>query len=168
VQEDAKKMKVDAKTKEEAKVEAKKLKEEAKADAKKLKEEAKDADKKKAKADKKATTTVAVVADVVVAEVDESDATVLMSPSVSPAHLGRPDVFLVSAQLNVERVEINGRWFLIGDDDIAYLESSKKMVGKYDSADHSIREMYACEYDEYYGSSDDENSDDDECPVMSD
>ena len=174
--EDAKAVKAVKAAKEDAKAvkeDAKKAKSDKKVADKKLKEDAKDADKKKAKSDKKAKAKATVVAEVVVdvaevvavvADVDESDATVLMSPSESP-HLGRPDVFLVSAQLNVARVEINGIWFLIGDDDIAYLESSKKMVGKYDSSDHSLRQMYASEYDEYYGSSDGENSDEDEYPV---
>ena len=54
--------------------------------------------------------------------------------------------------------------FLICENGIAYLESSKKMVGVYDEKDSSIRQMYGVEYDEYYGSSD-VDSDEDELPV---
>jgi len=146
-----------------AKEDAKKAKEVAKEDAKKAKEVAK-AD---AKADAKAAKKVAKKMVASAADMDDTDdVTVIMAPSVSPVQSGRhDDVFLADVELNVERVIINGVSFLIGENDIAYLESSKKMVGKYDVKDHSIRQMYSSEYDEYYGASDDEHSDDDECPV---
>ena len=150
--------------KEMAKKVAKKAKEMAKAE-KEMAKKAKSEDKKQKKADKKADKK-AVVAIVVSACESSDDATVMMAPSVSPERGGgRPDVFLMNAQLNVERVEINGVSFLIDENDIAYLESSKKMVGKYDEKDHSIRQMYSNEYDEYYGASDVEDSDEDEMPV---
>ena len=56
---------------------------------------------------------------------------------------------------------ISGTPYLIEDNDIAYLESSKKMVGKYDRASNTIWQF-----------DDDEESDgeasNDECPVLSD
>ena len=92
------------------------------------------------------------------------------TPAGSPAKGNkRPDVFLKNERINVERVNINGTSYLIGENDIAFLESSKKMVGKYDESDHSIRQLYPAEYDKYYGAnSDGEASDEDECPDMSD
>ena len=104
---------------------------------------------------------------------DEDDAdTVMMAetPAGSPAKKNkRPDVFMKNVRINVERVSINGTSYLIGENDIAFLESSKKMVGKYDPTDHSIRQLYEEEYDEYYGANDEgEASDEDQCPELSD
>lgn len=103
---------------------------------------------------------------------DEDDADTAMvpvsPPSIPKKQTKRPDVFLKNT-MNVERVSINGTSYLIGDNDTAFLESSKKMVGKYDQTDHSIRQLYSSEYDEYYGTnSDGEESDEDECPNISD
>jgi hypothetical protein len=158
--------KADAKAAKEAKEVAKKAKEDAKKVAKKVAKKAKEVSKEMAKKEDKAAKKVSKKK--MVASTDDAD-TVIMSPSVSPVHMGRSDVYLACPQLNVKRVDINGVSFLIGENDIAYLESSKKMVGKYDKNDNSIRQLYSSEYDEYYGASDDEeDSDEDECPVMSD
>jgi hypothetical protein len=83
----------------------------------------------------------------------------------------RSEIFLANGQqqIQAERIIMNGVAYLIGNNDIAYLESSKKMVGKYDYEEKSIRQLYSSEYDEYYGKSDsEEESDEDECPVISD
>ena len=145
--------------------EAKKREDKELKDAKKDKEAKKKEDKEAKEAKKKeAKKKVVVIDEEEEEEEEEEDCTVMMAPSVSPAQKQRPDVFLVNAQLNVERVEINGVCFLICENGIAYLESSKKMVGVYDEKDSSIRQMYGVEYDEYYGSSD-VDSDEDELPV---
>ena len=82
----------------------------------------------------------------------------------------RSEIFLANGQqqIQAERIIMNGVAYLIGNNDIAYLESSKRMVGKYDYEDQSIRQLYSSEYDEYYGKSESEESDEDECPVISD
>ena len=107
---------------------------------------------------------------------DESCAETVMMPDSPPSKPQkknkRPDVFLKNERINVERININGTSFLISENDIAFLESSKKMVGKYDPEDHSIRQLYSSEYDKYYGKSTESDSEsdssDDECPVLSD
>jgi chemotaxis protein histidine kinase CheA len=104
---------------------------------------------------------------------DEDDADTVIMPESAPSsrprkQTKRPDVFLKNTRINVERVNINGTSYLIGENDIAFLESSKKMVGKYDSEDHSIRQLLSSEYDEYYGPNTEYESDEDECPDMSD
>lgn len=81
----------------------------------------------------------------------------------------RPAKFLKSQQqINVERVIINEISYLVGENGIAYHESTKRMVGKYDSEQKTIRNLVDKEYNEYYGSSDEEDEDEDECPVLSD
>ncbi len=116
---------------------------------------------------------------------DEDDADTVMMPE-TPA--GSP--VKGNKRLDVERVNINGTSYLISENNIAFLESSKKMVGKYDPSDQSIRQLNQTEQDEYYGvlkvgqwrrrsgiggsyeyygaNSDGEASDEDECPDMSD
>ena len=76
-----------------------------------------------------------------------------------------------NVRINVERVEIDGTCFLVGEDDVAFLESSKQMVGKYECDKNTIRLLSDKEYSDLYGVSNEEDvldEDEDECPALSD
>ncbi len=123
--------------------------------------------KKRAPPKKKAESEKKVVSSVVSLGSDdesESDDSTVMMPQTCERK--RPDVFMVSHRINVERVEIDGISYLIGENGVAYHESTKRMVGKYDSEQNTIRNLMDSEYNEYYGS--DDEDDEDECPALSD
>jgi len=102
----------------------------------------------------------------ILAEEDEIYAkTLIMSGSPSV----RPDVFLNGSRIEVERLEIDGTSFLLCDNNIAYLESSKQMVGKYEASTNTIRQLTEEEYREWFGVEADAevDEDEDECPRLS-
>ena len=120
--------------------------------------------KKKVENEKKAVSSVISSED---GEESDSSSTTVMVPQTCERK--RPDVFMVSHRINVERVEIDGISYLIGENGVAYHESTKRMVGKYDSEQNTIRNLMDSEYNEYYGSDDEDDEDDeDECPALSD
>ena len=126
--------------------------------------------KKRAPPKKKVENEKKAVSSVISSEDDEesdSSSTTVMVPQTCERK--RPDVFMVSHRINVERVEIDGISYLIGENGVAYHESTKRMVGKYDSEQNTIRNLMDSEYNEYYGSDDEDDEDDeDECPALSD
>ena len=81
----------------------------------------------------------------------------------------RPNAFLSRSIKDVEEIIINKVACLVTDCDIAYLKSSKKMIGKYDRKSNTIRALSTREYEDLDETSEyDESSDEDECPVLSD
>ena len=66
------------------------------------------------------------------------------------------------SKMDAEEVVINGTSYLIDSDNVAYLKSSNKMVGRYDADSHTIGQIEADEDSEA------ENSDEDEMPAYSD
>jgi hypothetical protein len=131
-----------------------------------LKNEKKAQKKADKKADKKIATTIANDDDNDADSVSCSGDTVIMPPSPPPSPRQSPRQSPEESckpRIDVEEVIIGATSFLVSDNNVAYLKSSRLPVGKYDPIQKSILHCGS------YADEDDVLDDDvDECPVLSD
>jgi len=77
----------------------------------------------------------------------------------SPPNSPPPSACVVKSRISVEEIILGSTPFLVSENKVAYLKSSRQQVGVYDSTSNTINASYEEDADADSG---------DECPVLSD